>query len=92
MDKQLHEEIALFRFGVIAPLVGRRLSRGEREEILQGITSATWQIPATSRTRIGRSTVLKWLQRYQRSGEDIQALQPKDRRDNCRSRSIDPET
>jgi len=61
MDTDRREQIALFRFGVIAPLVGRYLDQGEKERILEQITSSRWQIPSSPRTTIGRSTVLKWL-------------------------------
>ena len=92
MDEETREKIALFRFGVIAPLVDRHLDRGERERNLEQITGSRWQIPGSSRTSVGRSTVLKWLKRYRMSGQDIEALKPRRRRDKDRSRSIDPET
>ncbi len=92
MEKELAERIALFRFGVIAPLVDRHLSRGERERILNEIAAGTWQIPGSQRTSIGRSTVVKWLACYQRSGGDIESLKPRSRSDRGSSRSIDDET
>lgn len=92
MDKELAERIALFRFGVIAPLVDRRLSRGEQQRILEELTRGTWQIPGSTRTTLGRSTVLKWLTRYRRSGGNIEALKPRTRSDKGNSRSIDDET
>jgi transposase InsO family protein len=92
MEKDLAERIALFRFGVIAPLVDRHLSRGERERIISQITSATWQIPGSSRSSIGRSTVEKWLYRYLKSGGDIESLKPQQRSDKGGSRSMDAET
>jgi len=92
MEKILAERIALFRFGVIAPLVDRHLSRGERERILNEIAAGTWQIPGSQRTSIGRSTVVKWLACYQRSGGDIESLKPRRRSDRGSTRSIDEET
>lgn len=92
MNKELAERIALFRFGVIAPLVDRHLSRGERERIITQIVSGTWQIPGSSRSSIGRSTVEKWLYRYLKSGADIESLKPQQRSDKGNSRSIDAET
>jgi len=91
-SKELGERIALFRFGVITPLIDRHLSRGEREAILNQIVEATWQIPGTSRTSIGRSTVEKWLLRYLNSGANIDSLKPQQRSDRGMSRSIDSET
>ena len=92
MEKELAERIALFRFGVIAPLVDRHLSRGERERILGEITGGVWQIPGSSRTAVARSTVLKWVAAYRRSAGDIRSLEPRPRSDRGSSRSIDEES
>ena len=92
MNKELAERVALFRFGVIAPLVDRHLSRGERERIVDQIVSATWQIPGSHRTAIGRSTVEKWLARYRKSGANIESLKPLSRSDKGNCRSMDGES
>ncbi|TVQ28145.1 MAG: IS481 family transposase [Spirochaetaceae bacterium] len=92
MEKELAERIALFRFGVIAPLVDRHLSRGERERILGEITGAVWQIPGSPRSAVARSTVLKWVAAYRNSGGDIRSLEPRPRIDRGSSRSIDEES
>jgi transposase InsO family protein len=83
----------LFRFAVITPLVSQRhLGRGEREALIREITRKEWDIPGSPRSSIGRSTVLKWLAGYLRSGQDIESLKPKRRHDAGSSRSIDSET
>lgn len=92
MDKQTAERVALFRFGVIAPLVDRHLSRGERERILDQVVASTWQIPGSSRTSIGRATVEHWLSCYLRSGANIESLKPQTRSDKGSSRSMDSES
>ncbi len=92
MNKELAERIALFRFGVIAPLVDRHLSRGERERVINEIVTGTWQIPGSPRTSIGRSTLEKWLSRYRASGADIESLKPQQRSDKGSCRSLDSET
>ncbi len=93
MDKELREQIALFRFAVITPLVSQRhLGRGEREALIRQITESEWEIPGSQRSRVARSTVLKWLAGYVRSGQNIESLKPKRRRDVGSSRSIDSET
>ena len=76
MNQEQEERIALFRFGVISPLIDRHLSRGERERIINEIAEGTWQIPGSSRRTIGRSTVEKWLTRYLQSGANIESLKP----------------
>ena len=35
MDEAAKKEIAVFRFGVIADIVGRKLARGEKERIIR---------------------------------------------------------
>ena len=35
MDEATKKEIAVFRFGVIADIVGRKLARGEKERIIR---------------------------------------------------------
>ncbi|MFO7782024.1 MAG: hypothetical protein R6W94_10405, partial [Spirochaetia bacterium] len=41
---------------------------------------------------VARSTVLKWLTAYRKSGGDIKSLQPQPRSDHGSSRSIDEES
>lgn len=93
MEKELAERIALFRFGVISPLIDRHLSRGERQRIVDHLVSGTWQIPGSQRTSIGRSTLEKWLTNYRKSGGNIESLQPHPRSDkgNCRSMNAEIE-
>lgn len=91
--KKRNERIALFRFGIISTLISLRNSeRGEKERIIQGVTEAQWDIPYSGRSYISRSTVLSWLKRYRRSGEKLESLMPKQRRDRGNTKSIDSET
>ncbi len=93
MDEALRERIALFRFSLIAEFVNRKdLGRGERRKMLEQIAAKEWEIPGTGRSRIGRTTILRWLSRYQRSGGNVDSLKPKGREDRGRSRALDPET
>jgi len=62
MNKELQERIALFRFGLISPLVSRKgMSRGEQEAIIKDLVCQEHQIPGTGRTSVARSTILRWL-------------------------------
>ena len=93
MDEEQKKKIAMFRFGVIADLVGRKdLERGEREAIIRELAGKQWEIPFSGRSSVSRSTIREWLRRYQRSGQKLESLFPKDRQDEGRSRSIDAET
>ena len=93
MEQQMKEQMAMFRFGVIATLVNRRnLSWGEREAIIKEITEKQWDIPGCGRSRIGRSTVLRWLDVYQKSGQNVESLQPRGRKDKGLCRCLDAES
>ena len=93
MDKELREKIALFRYGLISALVNQKgASRGEQELRIRQIISQSWKMPGGMRTSVARSTVLRWISIYQRSGGNIDSLQPQPRKDRGCTRSIDTET
>ena len=93
MDEDVKKDIARFRFGVIADLVGhRKLSRGERQRILREKSQAEWDIPFSTRTRISRSTILHWFRRYDASDHRLESLYPDERSDKNGTRVLDPET
>lgn len=92
MDEDTKKDIAVFRFGVIADLVGgRNLSRGEKERILKEKSSSKWDIPFSTRSRVSRSTILSWARAYEK-GRRLESLYPEDRKDKGRSRVLDEET
>jgi len=91
-DRERREKVALFRFGLISPLLSRtHLSRGERERMVREITEKEWEIPGSGRSRIGRSTLLRWLRDYQQSGGRLESLQAKPRSDRGSTRCVSPE-
>jgi hypothetical protein len=92
MDEDAKQTIAVFRFGVIADLVGgRRLSRGEKELILKEKSSLRWDIPFSTRSTISRSTILSWVRAYEKGGRRLEGLYPDERKDKGRSRVMDEE-
>ena len=92
MKEELKKEIAVFRYGVIADFVGgRTLSRGEKERLLRDKCEQKWQIPCSSRSRLGRSTLKEWIVRYRKSGNRLESLYPQGRTDKGESRTIEGE-
>jgi hypothetical protein len=83
MDRERREKIAIFRFGVIFPLVERDLHQhwGEKERIVKELAGKDWGIPFSDRTVISRGTILSWLKCYEDGGRKIEALFPKLRGD-----------
>lgn len=87
----LHErniEIALFRYGLIAPLLFDPLAAGELEKALRQIAAKTYAMPYSQCTRVGSTTLRRYLQRYQQGG--FEALLPKTRSDKGRPRAFPP--
>jgi transposase InsO family protein len=89
MDETLREQIALFRYGVIAELLGHTPAPREKEKLLCAIAEKEWTIPGSQRTRIGRTTVRDWLVLYQTHG--FEGLKPGLRADAGQSRAIPEE-
>ena len=93
MEELKRQKIALFRFRVIAPLLGLGGEQwGKKEKLLGEITQRQWEIPYSGRSYVGRSTVLEWLRVYQDSAEKLESLYPKGRSDRGGCRSMDEET
>ena len=82
------EKIALFRYGLVAPLVLEVLPRGELTRRAEEIAARLYDIPFSTRRAVAPDTLLHWAQRYRRGGFD--ALLPQTRRDRGQSRVISP--
>jgi len=92
MDEERKKQIAVFRFGVISDFVnGAHLERGEQERLLREKCERKWLIPHSNKTRLTRSTILRWVKDYQESNGQLQSLYPKGRCDQGSSRAIDGE-
>jgi putative transposase len=83
------EKVALFRYGLIAPLVLESLPRGELTRRAQEIAARHYEIPGSRRTSISVDTLLDWALRYRTGG--FEALAPKLRQDRGQSRTITPQ-
>ena len=59
--ERLQASVGTFRFGVIHDLVGHvELEPGERERLIRQKCDRKWVIPFSDKTRITRSTILRW--------------------------------
>jgi transposase InsO family protein len=93
MDEEQKKQVAIFRFGVIHDFVsGAELSRGEKGRLLMEKCNRKWQIPFSQKTRVTRSTILRWVKMYQEGHRQLEALYPRGRSDRGKSRAIDEET
>jgi putative transposase len=83
------EKLALFRYGLIAPLVIETLPRGELTRRAQEIAARHYDIPDSKRRAVSVDTLLDWSMRYRTGG--FEALAPKPRQDRGQSRAITPQ-
>src|SRR2546427_841480 len=83
------EKIALFRYGLVAPLVLEALPRGELTRRAQQIAARHYDIPGSQRISISVDTLLHWALRYRTGG--FAALAPQPRRDRGQSRALPPQ-
>jgi len=93
MNEDQKKEVAIFRFGVISDFVsGVYLERGEQKRLLREKCARKWSIPHSFRTRLTRSTILRWIKRYRDSNGKLESLYPNNRSDRGLSRGMDEET
>jgi putative transposase len=68
MTEDEKKQVAAFRFGVICDLVnGVQLASGEQEQLIREKCARKWQIPFSNKTRVSRSTILRWMRIYKNS-------------------------
>ena len=85
------ENISLFRFQVIAPLLNlEREPKGTLDRMLQKLSAHSWEHPRLGAVQYSQGTIEHWLYAYRSGG--LEALAPQARRDRGRSRAIDEET
>jgi len=90
MNDDKTEKTALFRYGLIAPLVPETLPRGELTRRAQRVASRLYDIPHSTRRQVSVDTLLEWTLRYRRNG--FPALTPQPRQDRGQTRAVAPET
>jgi transposase InsO family protein len=84
------EKIALFRYGLIAPLILETLPRGELTRRAEEIASRAYDIPHSNRRTVSIDTLLDWALRYRRNG--LEGLTPQPRQDRGHARVVDAQT
>lgn len=81
MDEKVREQIAAFRYSLIAPIVSRQvpLAPGELKTYLMKTSENIYDIPGSQRSKISERTLERYLSLYKKGGWE--ALKPKDRAD-----------
>lgn len=78
MHERIREEIAQFRYGLISSIVSRtNISHGEKYETLKKIVKGEYEIPHSTRRKVGLRTLERYLSLYEKGG--LSALKPEAR-------------
>lgn len=84
------EDMAMFRYAMIAPMLNVELEHGERSEQLRRLSRKLVRPPGSPRTRrYGASTIERWYYAYLNEG--IAGLYPGTRKDRGRARALSEE-
>lgn len=89
MDKKQRQEVANFRYGLIAPIVSRKMNPGEQATLLREISSHIYDIPYSQEKKVSLRTLERYLKSYREGGWD--ALLPAPRADKMCCKQIAPE-
>lgn len=85
MDEKQRNEMALFRFSLIAPLVNGTQT-GSVKDYLERVCAKAYQVPYQGLKEFSPSTVRKWLLDYRRFG--LEGLKRKSRNDKGTTRIL----
>jgi len=84
MDEKKREEIALFRHGLLFPVLKGQLKRGDVMRHFEEVVATQHQLPHSSKKEISVSTLKRWRARYRSDG--FEALKPRSRNDRGKPR------
>ena len=82
-------EVAAFRFGLIAPVIQRQLQPGERYALLREIAKQRYTIPFSERSTVSVRSLERYIQAYEENG--FEGLKPQVREKKGSLRNQDPE-
>lgn len=88
-DKNTKEQVTLFRFSLIAPLVNGCYTQNSKMQYFREISSKSHTLPGGKTITISALTIKSWYLNYVKYG--IDSLKPKQRTDIGNSRAISPE-
>jgi putative transposase len=89
MDDKEKRALALWRLGVLGPLVSARLEHGDRQQHFDAIAARVHQRPDGKVVELSPRSIESWYYTYKHGG--FEALYPGVRSDRGKSRAIAPE-
>ncbi|WP_067625062.1 helix-turn-helix domain-containing protein [Alicyclobacillus acidiphilus] len=85
MEDETRRQIALFRYGLIAPML-RQTERGSQKAMLEELAKQEYDLPNGEKKRFSERTLERYLASYRKDG--IDGLMPQPRADNRRPRVL----
>jgi transposase InsO family protein len=89
MNDDEKEALALWRLGVLGPLMSARLEHGDRKALFEEAALRTHQMPDGRWRKLSSHTIEDWYYAYKKGG--FKALFPQTRSDRNQTRAIRPE-
>ena len=86
MDLNLRQEIALFRYSLIAPLITETFTQKSAKEYLEQVSAKKHATPQGTTKEYAPETLKEWLRNYRKYG--IDGLYPKMRSDKGQLRKL----
>lgn len=86
VDDDDRKRLALWRLGVLGPLISARLEHGDRRALFEAAAARTHEMPGGRQVTLSARTVESWFYAYRAGG--FEALWPEPRSDRGRSRAI----
>jgi putative transposase len=87
MDSKKQQDLALFRFALIAPLVNETYEAASKNQYFRDIASKSHTLPDGKIIQFSPATIKKWFLAYKHKG--FEALMPKSRLDIGTPRNLD---
>lgn len=89
MDDETRQQVALWRLGVLGPLMSARLEHGDVRSYVREAATRVHRMPDGAEVQLSEHTIAAWHYAYKHRG--LAALMPKERSDRGRSRAVRPE-
>ncbi len=89
LDSETKREKALWRLGVLGPLISARLEHGDRQRLYREAAARIYEDSQGRRIEVQPRTVEDWYYRYLHGG--FEALESRERSDTGQSRALRPE-
>lgn len=84
LNEEQKMEVALFRFGLIAPLLNNQVD--DPKAYLEKVSARVYDVPYYGRKEYCKKTIKRWLWDYRK--DNLEGLKPQNRKDKGQSRVI----